>query len=111
MENIETTKVDMTENDQDLTECTAVEPATYGTTEIPNHRIIGIDTTKAKAFACGAGAGAGLVLAWLKGIPAIKRLRERRKALMEQKLAEAVAAAEETPKSTKPSTKKQQSED
>lgn len=110
MENIETTEVTMTENDQDLTESTAVNP-TYGTTEIPNHRIIGIDTTKAKAFACGAGAGAGLVFAWIKGIPALKRLRERRKALKEQKLAEAAAAAEETPKSTKPSTKKQQSED
>lgn len=110
MENLEMTDVTTTtENDQDLTE-SAVNTA-YGTTEIANHRIIGIDTTKAKAFACGAGAGAGLVFAWIKGIPALKRLRERRKALKEQKLAEAAAAAEETPKSTKPSTKKQQSED
>lgn len=106
MENIETTEVTMTENDQDLTE-TAVN-TTYGTTEIPNHHIIGIDTTKAKAFACGAGAGAGLVFAWIKGIPALKRLHERRKALKEQKLAEAAAAAEETPKSKKPSTKKEE---
>ena len=71
------------------------EDTNCGVTEIPNSKIIGIDATKAKAFAIGGACGAGAVIAWMKAIPAIKHIRERRA----QRKAELLAQkAEETKK-------------
>lgn len=98
MSNLENTNLTEVEN---VTELVPEDDVCYGTTEIPNHRIIGIDTTKAKAFTVGVGVGAGGVFAVIKGIPALKHYNERRKIRKAEKMAAKAAAAEEAAKEAK----------